>query len=419
MKIAWETVKTFIKDGVDGLWKMVTDKMDLICEMIVSQIIEWVQTKIISKAFTKLAVLFIPFAGLIAAVKTLWDTIKFIKEKIDTVKLAESMLDVIGPAAKGDAGPAAGKVHQTLAKAMPLAIGLLAKLVGLGGVSAQIKKDSHEAQAPVNKVIDWVIDKILAGIDWLKAQAKSLFGGKDDEVTEAKKQISATDEAAKTSGNPASADFNLKTSDEAIGNIPPANASSSAQNANENPANQAPPALPKTNTAAELIDAFTDRKGMEVAELYPTLGAEMDNVELAAQEKRQASLPLLSASQNSSGKEQQPQKAVIKLGKATIDSSVQGSTNGKPQFPTLPTDGETLVKGAGDRPTIKLGGKNDPTRLARMTKQGSDELRTASSQVTQEINKATFDSLRFLLMKMQPFSLEKLWMPQALLSFPN
>ena len=210
VKIAWETVKTFIKDGVDGLWKMVTDKMDSIREMIVSQIIEWVQTKIISKAFTKLAVLFIPFAGLIAAVKTLWDTIKFIKEKIDKFrKLAESMLDVIGPAAKGDAGPAAEKVHQTLAKAMPLAIGLLAKLVGLGGVSAQIKKILMKLQAPVNKVIDWVIDKILAGIDWLKAQAKSLFGGKDDEVTEAKKQIQPQMKY-KTSGNPEAADFNRK-----------------------------------------------------------------------------------------------------------------------------------------------------------------------------------------------------------------
>ena len=198
VKIAWETVKTFIKDGVDGLWKMVTDKMDSIREMIVSQIIEWVQTKIISKAFTKLAVLFIPFAGLIAAVKTLWDTIKFIKEKIDKFrKLAESMLDVIGPAAKGDAGPAAKKFIKHLQKQC---LSLSAYLLNLWDwvFLHLIKKILMKLQAPVNKVIDWVIDKILAGIDWLKAQAKSLFGGKDDEVTEAK-QISATDEAAKTS----------------------------------------------------------------------------------------------------------------------------------------------------------------------------------------------------------------------------
>ena len=67
----------------------------------------------------------------------------------------------------------------------------------MGGVSAKIKKIIEKIQTPVNKVIDLVIDKVLAGVDWLKAKAKSAFGGKDDEVQEAKKKISETDEKAK------------------------------------------------------------------------------------------------------------------------------------------------------------------------------------------------------------------------------
>ena len=65
----------------------------------------------------------------------------------------------------------------------------------------------------------------------------------------------------------------------------------------------------------EINDAFTDRKGMEVA-VISTLGAEMDNVELVAQENsRQVCLffPRLKIV-----REKQAQKAVIKLEKATM-----------------------------------------------------------------------------------------------------
>ena len=62
--------------------------------------------------------------------------------------------------------------------------GIGTKTCGLGGVSAKIKKIIEKIQTPVNKVIDLVIDKVLAGVDWLE-KAKSAFGGKDDEVQEA------------------------------------------------------------------------------------------------------------------------------------------------------------------------------------------------------------------------------------------
>ena len=124
VQLAWRTVKTAYKDGVEGLWALAQEQINSIHATIITQIMDWVKTKVIEKAFTKLAVLFIPFAGLVAAAKTLWDTIKFIQTKIKKFKqLGEAMLDVIAPAAKGDGAPAAKKVEQVMAHGLSLAIG--------------------------------------------------------------------------------------------------------------------------------------------------------------------------------------------------------------------------------------------------------------------------------------------------------
>ena len=82
VRVAYDTIKTYLKEGVAGLWKLAEQKMDSLRKMLVDQIISWVQEKIIAKAMVKLATMFIPFAGLIQAVKTLWETIQFIKKNV-------------------------------------------------------------------------------------------------------------------------------------------------------------------------------------------------------------------------------------------------------------------------------------------------------------------------------------------------
>ena len=69
---------------------------------------------------------------------------------------------------------AATFVENALAKAIPVAIGFLASLLGLGDISGTIRKTIEKAQAPINKAIDWVIGKAVK----LVKAAGGLFGGK-------------------------------------------------------------------------------------------------------------------------------------------------------------------------------------------------------------------------------------------------
>ena len=58
---------------------------------------------------------------------------------------------------KGNITAAADWVENALAKVIPVAIGFLASLLGLGDPSKPVKETIEKAQAPVNKAIDWVI----------------------------------------------------------------------------------------------------------------------------------------------------------------------------------------------------------------------------------------------------------------------
>jgi hypothetical protein len=78
-------------------------------------------------------------------------------------------------------------VEGALAKAVPVTIGFLAGLLGLGDIGGTIKNTIDKVKEPINKAIDWVINLAAKGV---KAVGKLLGFGKDkpDERTPEQKQ---------------------------------------------------------------------------------------------------------------------------------------------------------------------------------------------------------------------------------------
>ena len=113
------------------------------------------------------------------------------------MELLERILDALGPAANGDADASAKGVEAALAKGLTLAIGWLAKIAGIGDLGKKVKGIIEKIQKPFNKIIDWCIDKVLQGIDWLKSKLGG--GGKDEDA--AKKAVQEVDEKAKQDGS--------------------------------------------------------------------------------------------------------------------------------------------------------------------------------------------------------------------------
>src|SRR5206468_3716663 len=83
-------------------------------------------------------------------------------------------------------------IEKALAKSIPVLIGVLASILGVGGIAEKVKNFFSSLAKPVMKVVDWVVGKVVgfgkkiwgkmkAGAKKLKDKVTGKGGGKDKE----------------------------------------------------------------------------------------------------------------------------------------------------------------------------------------------------------------------------------------------
>lgn len=109
------------------------------------------------------------------ACKLIYDVVSwFINNARRLLDLVNSIVDSVALIVAGQIDSAANFVETSLKKAIPIVIGFLAGLLGIGDLSAKIQAILDKIQAPINKAIDWVLKK--AG-DFVKKIAKAVASG--------------------------------------------------------------------------------------------------------------------------------------------------------------------------------------------------------------------------------------------------
>ncbi|MUN61963.1 hypothetical protein GMA12_02180 [Kocuria sediminis] len=153
-------IQVILTEGVSGLWKWVVEKLGDIKEMVMDQIRDFVITRIVKAGITWLISMLNPAAAFIKACKMIYDVVMFFVERAAQIKeFVDSVLDSVESIASGGVGAVAGYIEMTLSKMVPVLIGFLASLLGLGGISDKIKEIIARVQEPVGKVVD----KLIAG----------------------------------------------------------------------------------------------------------------------------------------------------------------------------------------------------------------------------------------------------------------
>jgi hypothetical protein len=182
-------VVALVTGGVAALWEMIKEKLNDLKDTVTNGIISFVTDTIVKKAIPKLIGMFIPGAGFIPAVISIYDTIMVFVAKISKIiQVVTAFIDSIVTIAGGNIGAAAKRVESVLAGLLSLAISFLAGFLGLGKVSDKIKD-------VIQKVREKVDAAIGAAVNWIVAKAKSmfgrLFGGKDkpDERSQEQKKV--------------------------------------------------------------------------------------------------------------------------------------------------------------------------------------------------------------------------------------
>ncbi len=186
LEMAAEPIIAFVREGPAGVWNWIKEQLSNLKAMVVDEIQSWVITNVIKAGITWLIGLLNPASAFFKACKAIYDILQFIWTRGKQIlEFVNAVVDSVAEIAAGSLGKAAQKVEDALAKAIPVTIGFLAGLLGLGDISETIKALIEKIQEPVHEAVKWLITKAVALI---KAAGKLLGFGKEDKEAKDEKE---------------------------------------------------------------------------------------------------------------------------------------------------------------------------------------------------------------------------------------
>ncbi len=172
-----ETTATFFQklatEGPISLWEDLKESLGNVVQTAIDGIKTFLTETVIKAGIQWLLSLLTPASAFVKAAKTIIDVVTFFFTRgKQLMELVGAIVDSIAAIAKGSLGAAAQFVEKSLAKALPVAIGFLASLIGLGGLTDRVQKIMAQLQKPITKAIDWLISKMMG----LARKAKKAAG---------------------------------------------------------------------------------------------------------------------------------------------------------------------------------------------------------------------------------------------------
>lgn len=184
-------VQTLITGGWSALFEQITESLGNLRDMVLDQIKEFLVTRLVIAAITKLATMFNPVGAIVQLVLTAWNIYTFLRDNLQRmIQIVQSIVEGISNIVNGVIAPAATRIEETLANLLPIAISFLASLLGIGGIANRVRQ-----------IIDSVRDRIENAIVTFIQRIASRFTGRGRGVgaSEAPREPEATAEG--TSGD--------------------------------------------------------------------------------------------------------------------------------------------------------------------------------------------------------------------------
>ncbi|MBR8835448.1 MAG: DUF4157 domain-containing protein [Stigonema ocellatum SAG 48.90 = DSM 106950] len=184
----FEIFKTLASEGVAGLWQHIQEQIGDLKSLVLEPIKNFIITTVITAGIEWILSLLTPASAFIKACKAIYEIVKFFMERAQQIAdLINAILDAIGAIASGAIDQAVKGVENALAKALPVVISFLASLLGLGGIAQKVQAIFQKLRRPMEKAVNWVIDK--------GAKIANKVGGKFKNSKVGKKVGAVTDSA--------------------------------------------------------------------------------------------------------------------------------------------------------------------------------------------------------------------------------
>ncbi len=180
MEKGFDIVKTLVTKGPAAAWEQIKEELMAQKDKVIEGIRNMVIEAVVTKAIPKLVAMFIPGAGFISAIISIYDLVMVFVQKISKIiAVVTAFLDSILAIAAGNIGAAAAKVESILAGLLSLAINFLAGFAGLGKIASKINGIIQKIRAPVEKAMislaAWIKKQAAKFLDKLKSGAASLL----------------------------------------------------------------------------------------------------------------------------------------------------------------------------------------------------------------------------------------------------
>lgn len=176
-----QKVGKMVTQGPAAIWEFAQDAVGNIKEVVMSAIRNWLTLEVIKQGIIWLLSLTNPASALAKAVKMLFDVAMFLVNRFNQIKdFVLAVYEMISDMVAGNVAKIVTAVENVLKRLIPLLIGLIAAILGLGGladkVTGIIKKFTMPIERVIMKVVRWLVKKAKSMVKKTKKFVKDKAG---------------------------------------------------------------------------------------------------------------------------------------------------------------------------------------------------------------------------------------------------
>lgn len=170
-------IQTLIEGGWSALFDRIREDLATLADTVLGGIKDFLVERVVVAAITRLATLFNPVGALVQLVLAAWNLYSFLRDKLQQIMgVVQAITESITTIIRGVIDPATARVEGVLGGLLPLAIDLLARLLGLGGVGERVREIIGNVQEAIWKAIRGLIGRVRA---LFKGGGKGQSAGKE------------------------------------------------------------------------------------------------------------------------------------------------------------------------------------------------------------------------------------------------
>lgn len=178
----WSFVSDVMTRGPIAIWEYIQERLSNLWDTVLEAIRNWVMTRIVERVTARLLTMLDPTGimavvnGCIAFYNAVQSFIRYLREMLEIVN---SFVVGVAELARGNVTIAANFLENSLAQAMPVAIGFLANQVGLSGIGRRVGEMIERVRGMVDEGLTWLVDRaVSAGTAFLNSVRSALgLGG--------------------------------------------------------------------------------------------------------------------------------------------------------------------------------------------------------------------------------------------------